>query len=141
MHVLVLGVTGYLGTHVAGELRTLPGARVLVAGRSLAADVTVDLATARPRDLAAALAEVAPDAVVNCAGATGGDAVTLAEVNARGPAVLCAALREAAPGHAWSIWALPPSTAPPDPACASRSRRPPGPPARTARPSWRARSR
>jgi nucleoside-diphosphate-sugar epimerase len=35
--------------------------------------------------------------VINCAGATGGDAVTLAEVNARGPAVLCAALREAAP--------------------------------------------
>ncbi|MDI9832957.1 NAD(P)-dependent oxidoreductase [Streptomyces sp. KAU_LT] len=98
MHVLVLGATGYLGTHVAEELRTLPGARVLVAGRSLAADVTVDLAAARPRDLAAALAEVAPDAVVNCAGVTGGDAVTLAEVNARGPAVLCAALREAAPG-------------------------------------------
>ncbi|MFD7694348.1 NAD-dependent epimerase/dehydratase family protein [Streptomyces sp. NPDC059805] len=98
MHLLVLGATGYLGTHVAERLRTLPGARVLVAGRSLAADVTVDLAAARPRDLAAALAEAAPDAVVNCAGATGGDAVTLAEVNARGPAVLCAALREAAPG-------------------------------------------
>ncbi|MEU6546854.1 NAD(P)-dependent oxidoreductase [Streptomyces sp. NPDC046859] len=98
MHLLVLGATGYLGTHVVERLRALPGARVLVAGRSLAADVTVDLAAARPRDLAAALAEAAPDAVVNCAGATGGDAVTLAEVNARGPAVLCAALREAAPG-------------------------------------------
>lgn len=98
MHLLVLGATGYLGAHVAEQLRTLPGARVLVAGRTLAADVTVDLAAARPRDLAAALAEIAPDAVVNCAGATGGDAVTMAEVNARGPAVLCAALREAAPG-------------------------------------------
>ena len=35
--------------------------------------------------------------MINCAGATGGDAVTLAEVNARGPALLCAALGEAAP--------------------------------------------
>ncbi|MBT1094530.1 NAD(P)-dependent oxidoreductase [Streptomyces sp. Tu102] len=98
MHILVLGNTGYLGAHVAEHLRALPDVRVLVAGRSPAADITVDLATDRPRDLAALLAEAAPDAVVNCAGATGGDAVTLAEVNARGPAVLCAALRVAAPG-------------------------------------------
>ncbi|MFF8352634.1 NAD-dependent epimerase/dehydratase family protein [Streptomyces chartreusis] len=98
MHILVLGNTGYLGAHVAEHLRALPDVRVLVAGRSPAADITVDLATDRPKDLAALLAEAAPDAVVNCAGATGGDAVTLAEVNARGPAVLCAALRVAAPG-------------------------------------------
>ncbi|MFJ4369225.1 NAD-dependent epimerase/dehydratase family protein [Streptomyces chartreusis] len=98
MHILVLGNTGYLGAHVAEHLRALPDVRVLVAGRSPAVDITVDLATDRPRDLAALLAEAAPDAVVNCAGATGGDAVTLAEVNARGPAVLCAALRVAAPG-------------------------------------------
>ncbi|MGW6955151.1 NAD-dependent epimerase/dehydratase family protein [Streptomyces chartreusis] len=97
MHILVLGNTGYLGAHVAEHLRALPDVRVLVAGRSPAADITVDLATDRPKDLAALLAEAAPDAVVNCAGATGGDAVTLAEVNARGPAVLCAALRVAAP--------------------------------------------
>lgn len=98
MHILVLGNTGYLGAHVAEHLRALPDMRVLVAGRSPAADITVNLATARPKDLAALLAEAAPDAVVNCAGATGGDAVTLAEVNARGPALLCAALRVAAPG-------------------------------------------
>ncbi|MFE6618146.1 NAD-dependent epimerase/dehydratase family protein [Streptomyces sp. NPDC057740] len=98
MRILVLGATGYLGTHVAEQLRVRPDARVLVGGRSPAADVTVDLAADRPQDLAAALAEAAPDAVVNCAGATGGDAATLAEVNARGPAVLCAALRKAAPG-------------------------------------------
>lgn len=98
MHILVLGNTGYLGAHVAEHLRALPDVRVLGGGRSPAADISVDLATARPRDLAALLAEAAPDAVVNCAGATGGDAVTLAEVNARGPAVLCSALRVAAPG-------------------------------------------
>ncbi|QIP88109.1 NAD(P)-dependent oxidoreductase [Streptomyces sp. Tu 2975] len=97
MRILVLGATGYLGGHVAERLRALPGTRVLVGGRSTAVDVTLDLASDRPRQLAQALASAAPDAVVNCAGATGTDAVTLAEVNARGPAVLCAALLEAAP--------------------------------------------
>ncbi|MFE5513725.1 NAD-dependent epimerase/dehydratase family protein [Streptomyces sp. NPDC056529] len=98
MRILVLGAGGYLGGHVTEQLRALPGARVLVGGRSPGADVAVDLAADRPYLLAGALAKAAPDAVVNCAGATGGDAVTLAEVNARGPAALCAALREAAPG-------------------------------------------
>ncbi|MFF3503849.1 NAD-dependent epimerase/dehydratase family protein [Streptomyces sp. NPDC003247] len=97
MRILVLGHTGYLGAHVAGRLTALPGVTVLGAGRSSAAAFPVDLATVRPARLAKALASAAPDAVVNCAGATGGDAVTLAEVNARGPAVLCSALREAAP--------------------------------------------
>ncbi|MFE6460831.1 NAD-dependent epimerase/dehydratase family protein [Streptomyces cinereoruber] len=98
MRILVLGAGGYLGGHVTERLRALPGARVLVGGRSPGADVAVDLAADRPHLLAGALAKAAPDAVVNCAGATGGDAVTLAEVNARGPAALCAALRAAAPG-------------------------------------------
>ncbi|MFD5950368.1 NAD-dependent epimerase/dehydratase family protein [Streptomyces collinus] len=97
MRILVLGFTGYLGTHVVERLRALPGAQVLGGGRSPAADLDVDLALARPERLAKALASAAPDTVINCAGATGGDTVTLAEVNARGPAVLCAALREAAP--------------------------------------------
>ncbi|MEU0741109.1 NAD(P)-dependent oxidoreductase [Streptomyces sp. NPDC006134] len=97
MRILVLGASGYLGGHVVERLRALPGARLSLGGRSPAADVTADLARDRPRELVSALARIAPAAVVNCAGATGGDAVTLAEVNARGPAVLCAALREAAP--------------------------------------------
>ncbi|MFJ4782468.1 NAD-dependent epimerase/dehydratase family protein [Streptomyces sp. NPDC088794] len=97
MRILVLGFTGYLGGHVAGHLRTLTGVRVLGGGRSPAAEFGIDLATARADDLARALADAAPDAVINCAGTTGGDAVTLAEVNSRGPAVLCAALRKAAP--------------------------------------------
>ncbi|MFJ5260277.1 NAD-dependent epimerase/dehydratase family protein [Streptomyces sp. NPDC088387] len=97
MRILVLGLTGYLGGHVAGHLRALPGVRVLGGGRSPAAEFGVDLGTACADELARTLADAAPDAVVNCAGATGGDPVTLAEVNARGPAVLCAALRKAAP--------------------------------------------
>ncbi|TWV33670.1 NAD(P)-dependent oxidoreductase [Streptomyces misionensis] len=96
MRILVLGGTGYLGRHVTERLRALPGARLSAAGRT-GAEYAVDLAADRPERLAKTLAAAAPDAVVNCAGATGGDPVTLAEVNARGPAVLCAALREAAP--------------------------------------------
>ncbi|MFD5813291.1 NAD-dependent epimerase/dehydratase family protein [Streptomyces sp. NPDC127038] len=97
MRILVLGFSGYLGGHVAGHLRTLSGVRVLGGGRSPAAEFGIDLATDHRERLATTLAAAAPDAVINCAGATGGDAVTLAEVNSRGPAVLCAALREAAP--------------------------------------------
>ncbi|MEV5876425.1 NAD(P)-dependent oxidoreductase [Streptomyces sp. NPDC052101] len=97
MRILVLGGTGYLGRHVAARLRALPGARILAAGRSSADGFGVDLAADPAERLAKTLAAAAPDAVVNCAGVTGGDPVTLAEVNARGPAVLCAALREAAP--------------------------------------------
>ncbi|MER7895557.1 NAD-dependent epimerase/dehydratase [Streptomyces sp. NPDC096046] len=97
MRILVLGFTGYLGVHVAARLRDLPGALVIGGGRSPSADLHVDLARVRPEQLAKTLTTAAPDIVVNCAGATGGDAVTLAEVNARGPAVLCAALCEAAP--------------------------------------------
>ncbi|MEU9980607.1 NAD(P)-dependent oxidoreductase [Streptomyces sp. NPDC050856] len=98
MRVLVLGFTGYLGRHVVAHLSAAPpDTTVLRAGRSPAADIAVDLARDHPGQVAEALASAAPDTVVNCAGATGGDAVTLAETNARGPAVLCAALRESAP--------------------------------------------
>jgi nucleoside-diphosphate-sugar epimerase len=97
MRILVLGFTGYLGGHVAERLRALPGTRVLGGGRSSDADHHIDLASADPERLAKTLASAAPDAVVNCAGAVAGDALTLAEVNTRGAAVLCAALRAAAP--------------------------------------------
>ncbi|MFE7775076.1 NAD-dependent epimerase/dehydratase family protein [Streptomyces sp. NPDC057445] len=97
MRIILLGYTGYLGGHIAEQLRALGGTRLFGAGRAPTADLRVDLATAGTGQLADALADFAPDAVVNCAGAVGGDPVTDAEVNARGPAVLCAALRKAAP--------------------------------------------
>ncbi|MFD3825189.1 NAD-dependent epimerase/dehydratase family protein [Streptomyces sp. NPDC058625] len=100
MRILVLGRTGYLGRHVVAHLRGLPDTQLPEAGRPSAgagAGLGIDLAADSPDRLAKTLAEAAPDAVINCAGATGGDAVTLAEVNARGPAALCAALRQAAP--------------------------------------------
>ncbi len=105
------------------------------------ADVAVDLAADRPYLLAGALAKAAPDAVVNCAGATGGDAVTLAEVNARGPAALCAALREAAPGarlvHLGSAAEYGPGT----PGLRVTESEPCARRGRTGRPSWRGRWR
>ncbi|MFH9611378.1 NAD-dependent epimerase/dehydratase family protein [Streptomyces sp. NPDC017448] len=97
MRVLVLGHTGYLGGQVAARFASLPGVRVIGGGRSAGAEVPVDLASDSVEGLAGRLASVAVDAVVNCAGVTGGDPVRLAEVNARGPAVLCAALARACP--------------------------------------------
>ncbi|MEU0839790.1 NAD(P)-dependent oxidoreductase [Streptomyces sp. NPDC005962] len=126
MRILVLGATGFLGGHTVRHLRALSGVRVLVGARPSGAapnpalrpdptpgpvpgptpgvvpgpapDLTVDLATADPAELADALRALAPDAVINCAGAVGGGAVALAGTNARGPAVLCDALAAAAPG-------------------------------------------
>ncbi|MFI9629665.1 NAD-dependent epimerase/dehydratase family protein [Streptomyces sp. NPDC052042] len=98
MRIIVLGHSGYLGGHAAEQLGAVPGVRLVGGGRTPASDFEADLATVGTAELAERIAAFAPDAVVNCAGAVGGDAVTLAEVNARGPAVLCAALREAAPG-------------------------------------------
>ncbi|MGW2278693.1 NAD-dependent epimerase/dehydratase family protein [Streptomyces sp. NPDC001770] len=97
MRILVLGFTGFLGGHVVEHLRTLPGVRVLGAGRSEDAEFDLDLADDSVKRLAKTLEAATPDAVINCAGATGGDAVTLAEVNSRGTAALCAAMQLAAP--------------------------------------------
>ncbi|MGW6919293.1 NAD-dependent epimerase/dehydratase family protein [Kitasatospora sp. NPDC054939] len=97
MRILLLGADGFLGRHAADVLTALPGAEVLTAGRRPRHDLRLDLAAARPEPLAEDLAALAPDAVVNFAGAVSGSAVTLAEVNARGPAVLCEALAAGAP--------------------------------------------
>ncbi|MBV2152975.1 NAD(P)-dependent oxidoreductase [Kitasatospora sp. SUK 42] len=97
MRILLLGGDGFLGRHASTVLRSLPGATVLTAGRRPAHDLRLDLATAQAGPLGEELAALAPDVVVNFAGAVAGSAVKLAEVNARGPAVLCEALRFGAP--------------------------------------------
>ncbi|MBM7170757.1 NAD(P)-dependent oxidoreductase [Streptomyces sp. G44] len=97
MRILLLGSTGYLGGHVAERLRALPGVRLLRGGRAPDDDHRIDLAGITTDALAEQLSKAAPDAVVNCAGTVSGTTLNLAEVNSRGPAVLCEALRAAAP--------------------------------------------
>ena len=84
MRLLIVGASGFLGTHVRGQAAAA-GIEVMTAGRSAGADLPgyhhLDLAEDDPARIAAALAEVAPDAVVNCAGATAGDPGTLAAAN------------------------------------------------------------
>lgn len=96
MRILLLGSTGFLGRHAAERLRALPDVRLLLGGRNLGSDLEADL-TADPEVLASALRLAAPDVVVNCAGLVAGSAVRLTDVNARGPAALCEAMRDTVP--------------------------------------------
>ncbi|MFF3286833.1 NAD-dependent epimerase/dehydratase family protein [Streptomyces sp. NPDC003023] len=96
MRILLLGSTGFLGSHTAGRLRALPGVRLLLGGRAPASDPRTDL-TADAEDLSSALRRAEPDVVVNCAGLVSGSAVRLTDVNARGPAALCEAMRDTVP--------------------------------------------
>jgi nucleoside-diphosphate-sugar epimerase len=95
--ILVLGCGGFLGAPVAARLRGLPGARVLRGGRAAGHDLSADLATVPVEVLARQLAALAPDAVVNCAGAVAGAASALCATDARGPAALCEAIALAVP--------------------------------------------
>ncbi|MFC7219758.1 NAD-dependent epimerase/dehydratase family protein [Streptomyces polyrhachis] len=93
MRVVLFGGTGWLGRQVLAELNAGPEVTEVVPVPRAAAE----LGTAGVGDLAGLLASLSPDAVVNCAGAVAGDALTMIGVNARGPATLCAALAAAAP--------------------------------------------
>jgi nucleoside-diphosphate-sugar epimerase len=81
MRVLVIGADGFLGTHVVRRARHA-GMEVVTADRRAdgASEHTVDLANG-PLPLAALLDALAPDGVVNCAGATAGSAEELTEGN------------------------------------------------------------
>jgi nucleoside-diphosphate-sugar epimerase len=93
---MLIGASGYLGRHVR-DRAAVAGLDVVTAGRSPLPDsrahCQVDLAADPPATLAAAFAEHAPDVVVNCAGATGGDVAALAAANVTGTASLVTALR------------------------------------------------
>jgi nucleoside-diphosphate-sugar epimerase len=94
--VLVIGASGFLGTHVR-DRAAVAGMDVVTAGRSELPDsrshCLMDLAADDPARLAAVLGIVAPDVVVNCAGATSGDVGTLAAVNVTGTSALVRAMR------------------------------------------------
>jgi NDP-hexose 4-ketoreductase len=87
MRLLVIGASGFLGAHIRHRARAL-GLDVVTAGRSGLPDSPrhrrVDLAADDPARIAAMLADVAPDAVVNCAGATVGPPDALVAANVHG---------------------------------------------------------
>lgn len=102
MRVLVVGASGYLGTHVVRHARAA-GMDVVTAGRAaqdhsmdqivldhVVMDLVVD-----PEHAAEVVAAVAPDAIVHCAGATGGSAEMMAEANISGVFGLLAAIADA----------------------------------------------
>jgi nucleoside-diphosphate-sugar epimerase len=89
--VLLLGARGFLGSEVARALRASDGVELVEAdlpgvggGGSAGATgtrfVPVDL-LGHPVDLAASLAGIRPDAIVNCAGRTAGDEAELRAAN------------------------------------------------------------
>jgi nucleoside-diphosphate-sugar epimerase len=111
--ILVLGARGYLGAPVAARLAAEPDVAVLYGGRGgpregargaqgarggrRMPDLGVDIGSVPVDVLAAALAGLRPDAVVNCAGLASGPASALAAVNARGAAALCEAVAAGVP--------------------------------------------
>lgn len=95
MRLMVIGANGFLGAHVRHRA-SAAGAEVVTACRSELADSPrhrlIDLAEEDPARVAAVIAEVAPDAVVNCAGATAGPPETLAAANITGAYTLTKAM-------------------------------------------------
>jgi nucleoside-diphosphate-sugar epimerase len=95
MRLLVIGAGGFLGGHVRRRA-CAAGMAVVTAGRSALVDSpghqTLDLSVDDPARIAAALMSVAPDVVVNCAGATSGDPDVMAAVNITGTYALTMAM-------------------------------------------------
>src|ERR1700722_2101283 len=95
MRLLIMGASGFIGTHV--RCRALAaGMEVVTAGRTGFADALrhyhADLAEDDPGKVTALIDEVAPDVVVNCAGATTGEPDALVAVNVTGVYTLTKAM-------------------------------------------------
>ena len=95
MRLLVIGASGFLGRHV-WQQATGAGMTVVTAGRAALPGspehLRLDLATTDPAELADLIAPVAPDVVVNCAGATSGAPDVLAAANVTGAYALVLAM-------------------------------------------------
>jgi NDP-hexose 4-ketoreductase len=95
MRLLIIGASGFIGEQVRSRALAA-GMEVVTAGRSDCADSLrhyhADLAADAADTVAALLAEVAPDAVVNCAGATTGELDAMAAVNVTGVYTLTRAM-------------------------------------------------
>jgi nucleoside-diphosphate-sugar epimerase len=92
---MVIGASGFIGAHMRHRAAAA-GVDVVTAGRSELPDSPrhqlVDLAGDDPARIAAMLADVAPDAVVNCAGATAGSPDVLVAANVDGTYALARAM-------------------------------------------------
>ncbi len=98
MRILIIGASGFLG----GQLRraaAAAGHTVLTAGRSGGWSLRVDLAADPADQVRSLIASVAPDVVVNCAGATAGGADVLAAANITAVHTLVTALLAGAGGR------------------------------------------
>jgi NDP-hexose 4-ketoreductase len=95
MRLMIIGANGFLGAHVRHRAAAA-GAEVRTASRSELADSPghrlIDLAESDPAQVAAVIAEVAPDVVVNCAGAITGAPEALAAANITGVYTLTKAM-------------------------------------------------
>jgi nucleoside-diphosphate-sugar epimerase len=98
MRLLIIGAGGFLGGHIHRRA-CAAGLDVVTAGRSALPGSPrhqrADLAADGPAATAAMLAAVAPDAVVNCAGATSGPPGALAAANIDGTFALVTAMLRA----------------------------------------------
>ena len=95
--IALIGSDGFLGRHVRSALA---GHRVLSIGRSASNEsgfLRLDVVAASPATIAAALSEFAPEAVINCAGATAGTARELTESNVLAVAALVDAIANVNP--------------------------------------------
>src|ERR1700685_2942788 len=95
MRLLIIGASGSIGTHVRGRALAA-GMEVVTAGRTGSGHPLrhyhADLAEDAADKVAALIDEVAPDVVVNCAGATSGELDALVAVNLTGVYTLTKAL-------------------------------------------------
>ena len=102
MRLLIIGAGGFLGTHIRRRARAA-GVDVVTAGRSPLPDSPchqrADLAADSPAAIDTMLAEVAPDAVVNCAGAIAGPPAALVAANIDGTYALVTAMLRSTPAR------------------------------------------
>jgi NDP-hexose 4-ketoreductase len=91
MRILIIGASSFLGGHLL-RAASAAGHTVLTSGRSGDWSLRLDLVADPPERVASLIAAAAPDAVVNCAGATSGGADALAAANITGVHTLVTAL-------------------------------------------------
>jgi nucleoside-diphosphate-sugar epimerase len=98
VRLLIIGAGGFLGGHVRRQA-SAAGLTVVTASRSaqpgLPAHERLDLSADGPAHIAAVVSSAAPDAVINCAGATAGGPDVLAAANITGTHALTTAMLRA----------------------------------------------